>query len=40
MKRNEDSPINLDESTVDGFGDEWRRFQHENMDIVDRELIV
>ncbi|HIE82421.1 MAG TPA: class I SAM-dependent methyltransferase [Dehalococcoidia bacterium] len=37
MKRNEDLPINLDESTVDGFGDEWRRFQHENMDIVDRE---
>ena len=39
MKRNEDSPINLDTSTVDGFGDEWSRFQQEKLDIVDRELM-
>lgn len=39
MKQNEISARNLDASTVDGFGDEWSRFQQEKLDIVDRELM-
>ena len=32
MKHNEDSPINLEASTVDGFFDEWSRFTQEQIE--------
>jgi len=39
MKSNQASPKNMDASTVDGFGDEWSRFQQEKLDLTDRALM-